>query len=523
MNITDKKRTDVLVVGGGLTGLRAAVTALEQGQKVTVLSKGPRCSAGVIGFNAAIGEKDSHELYYQDIIRSGQGLAQPELARLLAEEADSQVSYLESKGLCFDRKADGSYDLLTPLGCSTPRLVHKLTVTGAEEEKIFLNEIERMGGELITNAYVTDLLSDGETVYGALAIVGEKLVAFLSKATVMAAGGGGGLYPVTVYPRGISGDSYAIAARAGSDMTDMEFIQFEPCCLTQPEELCGKGISTTLLNVGGQIINARGEGFLSRYFDDLSKMQKGELSRAIFAEASACGGPCFYDLRAVPEDEIKAHCLFYHQLMHADMDPKKTLLPIMPAAHTFLGGIKVDGDLHSSLQRLYAAGENLGGLHGANRIGGCAGAETVTFGAVAGANASAESDLPDEEMHRAETIADALAAGYSAGSSTGTETVSEILAKLRETVGANLNLIRDAQGIQSALTTIDSLSTTADSFGAQTENELISLMSVKNMLLTARMIALASLEREESRGVFYRSDYPQKNSAWEKSIVLNMR
>ena len=523
MYTAEKKRTDILVVGGGLTGLRAAVAALEQGRKVVVLSKGPRCSAGVIGFNAAISVQDSRERYYQDIIASGQGLSQPDLAKMLADKADSQVCYLEKMGLCFDKKTDGSYDLLTPLGCSVPRLVHKSTVTGAEEEQIFLREIERMGGELVTDAYVLDLISDGETVYGAMAIIDGKLVAILSNAVIMAAGGGGGLYPVTVYPRGISGDSYAIAARAGAEMVDMEFIQFEPCCLTKPESLCGKGISTTLLNVGGQLLNAKGEKFLPRYFDDLRKMQKGELSRAIFAEATACGGPCLYDLRAVPENEIEAHCLFYRQLIRANMDPKTTLLPIMPAAHTFLGGVKVNSELCASLKRLYAAGENLGGLHGANRIGGCAGAETITFGMVAGVNATGVADLSVIEQIQAAKLADVLADNYGVGAKSNQETVSAILSKLRETVGRNLNLIRDAQGIKAALTEIEGLSASAETIGVETAEELINLMSLKNMLLTAQMIAQASLKREESRGVFYRSDYPQTDPDWEKSIVLKMR
>ena len=311
MYTAEKKNTDILIVGAGLTGLRAAVAALERGRKVTVLSKGPRCSAGVIGFNAAVGASDSRERYCRDILESGQGLSQPELADLLAEKSDEQVDYLKKKGLCFDRKQDGSYDLLTPLGCSAPRLVHKGTVTGAEEEKIFLGEIERMGGELMTDAYVLDLISDGDTVYGAVAVIGGRLTRIVSNAVIMAAGGGGGLYPITVYPRGICGDSYAIAARAGAELTDMEFVQFEPCCLTKPEKLCGKGISTTLLNAGGRLLNARGESFLSRYFGGTSKMQKDRLSRAIFSEAKACGAPCLYDLRDVPEEEIRAHCLFY--------------------------------------------------------------------------------------------------------------------------------------------------------------------------------------------------------------------
>lgn len=523
MFTAEKKYSDIVIVGAGLTGLRAAVAALEQGRKVTVLSKGPRCSAGVIGFNASIDPRDSHERFYQDIIASGQGLSQPELARLLADTSDAQVTYLEHHGLHFDMHSDGTYDLLCPLGCSVPRLVHEGTITGADEEKIFLKEIENMGGEVYWNAFVLDLLSDGEKVYGAMAVIDGVLTAVTGSAVVMAAGGGGGLYPVTVYPRGISGDSYAISARAGSEMVDMEFIQFEPCCLTEPEHLCGKGISTTLLNAGAQLLNAKGETFLHKYFDELSKMQKGELSRAIFAEATACGGPCFYDLREVPEEEIKAHCLFYKQLMAVDMNPKTTLLPIMPAAHTFLGGVKVDGELHANVRRLFAAGENLGGLHGANRIGGCAGSETISFGTIAGVNASKLDPLSGEERSIAEELIAGKCAEYGKGELNSPETVDMLLAKLRETVGSKLNLIREEEGLKAALLEIERLSTESDKLRAADTKELVQLAGLKNMLLTAKMIAQASLMRKESRGVFFRSDYPQKDPAWEKSIVLKMR
>ena len=522
MFTAEKKRSDIIIVGAGLTGLRAAVAALEQGSKVTVLSKGPRCSAGVIGFNAAIDPRDSHDRYYQDIIASGQGLSQPELARLLADTSDAQVTYLEHHGLHFDMHSDGSYDLLCPLGCSVPRLVHEGTITGADEEKIFLKEIEKMGGEVYWNAFVLDLISDGEEIYGAMAVIDGVLTAVIGKALIMAAGGGGGLYPVTVYPRGISGDSYAISARAGAELTDMEFIQFEPCCLTKPDNLLGKGISTTMLNAGAELLNFKGEKFLHKYFDDMSKMQKGELSRAIFAEAQECGGPCFYDLTAVPEEEIKAHCLFYKQLIDADMDPKKTLLPIMPAAHTFLGGVKVNEKLRSNVKRLYAAGENLGGLHGANRIGGCAGSETISFGTIAGTNAIEEAQLSEDEIIRAEKLVHALEVQYSCGEE-GTESADSLLTQLRECVGAKLNLIREEQGIKDALQKIAQLESQTEKFRAENEKELVKLMSLKNMLLTAKMIAQASLEREESRGVFFRSDYPQSDPAWQRSIVLKMR
>ena len=205
------------------------------------------------------------------------------------------------------------------------------------------------------------------------------------------------------------------------------------------------------------------------------------------------------------------------------MDPKTTLLPVMPAAHTFLGGIKVDGGLRSNLKRLYAAGENLGGLHGANRIGGCAGAETVTFGAAAGESAAGVNELSEAELSHAEELAEALAEGYSAPKESCPEEVEALLASLRETVGKDLSLVRDERGLLEATDIFERLNETAETIGAADTKELVDLTSLKNMLLTAKLIAKASLERKESRGVFYRGDYPEKDPAWNKSIVLKMR
>jgi len=514
------RKTDILIVGGGIAGLRAAVSALEAGSKALVLAKGPRCSAGIGGFNAPVGSGDSVSLYYDDIIASGRGLSQPELARLLAEKSGEEMRWLESKGAEFDRTADG-YDLLRPLGCTVPRLVHRKNITGSIEEKILLSEIERMGGEVINDAFVLDLISDGESVYGALAVIDGSLYAVTGRAVVLAAGGCGAIYPLTVYPKGICGDSYGMAARAGAEMTDMEFMQFEPCCLLEPEALRGKGISTTMLSAGGRLVNVSGEGVIEKYTDDPANIQKGELSRAIYAESKATGGkPCYYDLTAMPAEEINAHCIFYEALCAQGYDPSKTKLPVMPAAHTFLGGVSVTADCRSSLKRLYAAGEAIGGLHGANRIGGCAGSEVLVFGAEAGRNAASEAQLTDAEFRLAEETAEKLASGYSGDTVISRGDISAYVKELQDVAVNDLGIIRNAElsalAEKSAAAMLERLS------GASADDAagLCELTGLRNMLLTVRMIAKASGMREESRGVFFREDHPDTDPAFEKNIKM---
>ena len=182
-----KVETDVLVIGAGITGLRAALSAVEKGARVIVASKGPRCSYGIMGFNAAVDSEDSQELYYSDILRSGKGLSDRTLAALMAKGSAEQKDYLEQCGLSFDKKADGSYDLIHPLGCSRPRLVHIGGETGTKSEKLFLELLKKAGAEVSFDTTVIDLLSDGSTVYGALAVQKGEGICFQAKATVLAA------------------------------------------------------------------------------------------------------------------------------------------------------------------------------------------------------------------------------------------------------------------------------------------------------------------------------------------------
>lgn len=515
-------KTDVLVIGAGIAGLRAAVAAAGRGKKVIVASKGPRCSYGIMGFNAAVDREDSQALYYDDILKSGLGLSDHQLATLLAQGATKQKDFLEHSGLCFDKTADGRYDLLQPLGCSRPRLVHAGRFTGSESEKLFLEMLQKAGADVSFDTTVIDLLSDGDTVYGALAIRGSEGLCFTAKATVLATGGCGDIYPVTTYPAGIEGDGYAILARAGGELIDMEMLQFEPCCFAEPESLKGRGISTTMLNAGAKLRNAEGEEFLPKYFADPRTIQKGSLSRAMFSEIARCGGrPVLYDLSAIAPEELEMHCLWTKEIKQAGIDLSTTPLKVCPAAHTFLGGARVDAQCATSLQGLFAAGEALGGLHGANRIGGCAGAETFVMGAIAGDAAAEYCECAAAlDSAKAEQLKAALEKEYHAQGQGELSSLAELRAQVRAAANAGLSIIRDEAGIAAAAHSVRAVAAKVRETGWRTGEELIQILSVRNMALVADLIALASYTRRESRGVFFRSDYPESRKDMEKNLVI---
>lgn len=521
MNRPDTVRTDVLVIGAGIAGLRAAAAAAQSGKKVTVVSKGPRCSYGVMGFNAAVGGGDSAELYYEDILRSGCGLSDRRLARLLADGSFEQLRFLEENGLSFDRTETGEYDLLQPLGCSLPRLVHAGRFTGTRSEELLLRMLESRSAELAFDITVLDLLSDGERVYGALAAQKNKLLCFSAGSVIVAAGGAGSLYPVTTYPSGIQGDSYAMLARAGAELTDMEFMQFEPCCLAEPAGLRGRGISTTMLNAGARLLNANGKEFLHKYIPDLKKMQKSNLARAMFSEMEKQNGaPLLYDVSMIAPAEMELHCLWLNELRAAGYDSQNVPLKVCPAAHTFLGGAKVDERCAASLAGLYAAGEAMGGLHGANRIGGCAGAEIYVFGALAGQAAAA--DAIEADVNRAEQLAAALLESYAPSGEPCGESVPMLIAQLQSCAASGLSIIRSAAGIKKAAELSHAAALTADHITWSNAAQLTELSALKNMALLMQMIAAASLSREESRGVFFRSDFPAQSDLFEHSFTVSM-
>ena len=509
------EKTGVLVIGAGITGLRAAMEASALGEDVLVLSKGPRCSWGIGGFNAAAGSDDSTELYYRDILASGCGISDKKLGAILAENSMKEVRLLEERGMTFDHREDGEYDLLRPLGCTVPRLVHNESKTGTIAEGIFMQVLAERNVEVREGVTVVELLSDGERVYGALGVDKDgELTCWQAKAVVMAAGGCGAMYPVTTYPAGLQGDSYGMLIRAGSEMIDMEFMQFEPCCLVEPEAMRGRGISTTMLSAGAVLRNAKGEEFLFNYFDSLAQVQKGELSRAIYAESRKCGGaPVEYDLTPLTSEEIDAHCIFSQQLRDHDYDAAVKPLKILPAAHTFLGGARVDETCATSLKGLYAAGEAMGGLHGANRIGGCAGAETFVFGAVAGKNAGAFAAANEMDGDKAVSITDALLAAYEAEASDDAPEAAELDRILHETMVEKLYIIRDAEGIAEAVKTAAEVEKHARALRRDTPKKLLNASRIENAALIVRMIAETSACRQESRGVFFRSDYPDRNDA----------
>ncbi len=476
-----------------------------------------------MGFNAPMGPEDSEKFFYNDTMRSGAGINRTALARVLAQKTRAVVEDLERRGMEFAREGD-AYDLLQPLGCSYPRLAHYNSSTGLRIGKLLLHAIEEKGVHIIRSATATDLILHEGEVIGACAINSKNgtFPGIHAKSVVLTAGGCGKLYHLTTYPSDIRGDGYAMAFRAGAEMIDMEFVQFEPCCFVFPAELEGEPIPTTTLREGGSLRNGKGEEILGRHgLKDDPSLQKDALSRALYSEImegrGAEHGGIWLDISMLPRDMITInHSIFYTPALKAGVDLTKDPAEVAPAAHTSMGGIVINERCETSLDGLYAAGEVIGGLHGANRIGGNAGSETLVFGALAGQSAAgyAEKQSESDTGSLFQGLFDKKAEEFQALKAT--DSSSEALAsrrrKIQDIMQRRVGIIRDEEGLKTAIADLEKHSAELCDTSA---------IELENMATVGMLIATAALERRESRGVHFRRDYSERNDEeWKKNVVL---
>lgn len=371
-------KTDVLVIGGGITARRAA-SVISKKYSVTLLQDGAGASPFIHGLNVPLDSSDSAELFLSDTLESGKGQCDPELAKALC---DGSLLIKEELSCRFDRRDDGSYDLLKPLGSTLPRVAGIGGKTGA----VILSELKKSKEYTeLSDTRALSLIKDGERVVGARAFDKKRRVHFEihARAVLVATGGFGGIFRFSTNSPDIGGDGAAMLCEAGCPLVDMEFIQYEPTVAIDPPALVGKSIITTMLFEGAVMRNKNGERFMDE------KVGKDALSRGISLEIARGNGTpdggVFYDMTAVPENMLLGKYKdYYARYKNAGIDISKTPVKIAPAPHTTMGGALINKDTSTPIGGLFVAGEAAGGIHGANRLGGNAGLEVFVFGDIAG-------------------------------------------------------------------------------------------------------------------------------------------
>ena len=566
----ERRSYDVVVIGAGGSGLRAAIAAHEAGARTAVVCKSLLGKAHTVmaegGIAAAMGNlypEDNWKVHFRDTMRGGKLLNHWRMAELHAKEAPERVWELESWGALFDRTADGLISQRDFGGHRYARLAHVGDRTGLEMIRTLQQRTVSLGIDVLMECTVTDLLRDGDRIAGAFAYWREsgRFVVLEAPAVVLATGGIGKSWKVTSNSWEYTGDGHALALRAGAALLNMEFVQFHPTGMVWPPSVRGILVTESVRGDGGVLRNSEGRRFMfdyipeffkaetadseaeaDRWYDDKRNnrrppelLPRDEVARAINNEikegrGSPHGG-VFLDIasRRSPDYVRKRLPSMYHQFKElAEVDITAEAMEIGPTCHYVMGGVEVDPDTAASrVPGLYAAGEVAGGMHGANRLGGNSLGDLLVFGKRAGEAAAAHaSALGSARPAVADAEVDAAARRALAPFDTeGGENPYSIHHELQEAMQDLVGIIRREHEMQIALKTIHDLaerSKTVSVEGNRQYNPGWNLaLDLRNMLLVSEAVALAALERKESRGGHTRDDYPMTDhDFWGKRNVI---
>lgn len=522
--------TDVLIIGSGGAGLRAAVAATEAGAKVLVVAKEKLQDAhtgwAMGGINVAIKAPASPETHFQDTINGGWRINNYKLARIFAEEMPDRIHDLERYGVQFDRLPDGTYFTWAGGKHSAPLNLCAGDYTGREMMRGLLLKVHRLNIPFLENYYVAQLIKQDEQVVGAFVInntTGQYKVVQAS-ATIVATGGGGKMYRINTNAPSNTGEGYAWGLDVGAILVNMELVQFHPTGMAYPPEKRGILVTEKVRGNGGILKNRLGERFMQRYQPQrLELAGRDEVTRAIYQEIQEGRGTehggVYLDVTHWEEDKAeKIVPDVFAEHMGVGIDIRKQMMEISPSMHHMMGGYDITEWGETNVDGLFACGEVTRSIHGANRLGGNSVAEGQVFGRRAGLRAS-ESVRHGKRPEISQQIIDESVKDIEAflKRQSGIKT-AEILTRIKDVMWQDVGIIRDAEKLQRAQHEITALKQEANSLYAQNIQELQSCLEIRDMLKVAEIITLAALKREEDRGAHYRSDYPQMDPAWEKNI-----
>ncbi|MBI1849545.1 MAG: L-aspartate oxidase [Planctomycetes bacterium] len=511
--------TDALVIGSGVAGLRAAIAAAEWG-RVMVLAKDRLAETNSQyaqgGVAAALAEDDSYEKHAEDTLAAGQGMADPDAVRFLVTEGARRVKELVEWGGNFD--CEGNRLLLTQEGGhSHRRIVHAGgDATGREIQSVLLRRAHAMPSiRLRENAFVLDLVGHDGRVCGALVHRDDgKACVIWARAVILASGGAGQVYRETTNPSVATADGEALAFRAGAVLRDMEFVQFHPTTF-YVAGAARKLVSEAVRGEGAYLRDARGERFMPSYHARAELAPRDVVSRSILAQMRKTGTThVFLDLTHLDPEAMRRRfpgladlCREYH------IDITREGVPVHPSAHYMIGGVRVDKFGRSNLKGLYACGEVASsGVHGANRLGSNSLLECLVYGASAG-----ESAFECDEPPSAGQVLGSMPGDATAGPMATTPEIEDARQSLRSLMWRAVGIERDGDGLRAAERQILHWSSYLLPYCFAVTRGV----ELQNMLTTARLIVRSAIVRQETRGVHFRRDFPNRDDEhFRRSLVL---
>ncbi|MEM3731000.1 MAG: succinate dehydrogenase/fumarate reductase flavoprotein subunit [Candidatus Bathyarchaeia archaeon] len=538
----EKISHDIVIVGAGLAGLRAAIAAAEYNSRldIAVISKlhpirsHSVCAQG--GTAAVLQEKDSYDLHAFDTVKGADYLADQDVVEFFVRKAPKEIILTEHWGLPWSRTPDGKLDQRPFGGHSFPRACFAADMTGFHEMHTLYGKASSYNNiKFYDEWFATALIVEDNTAVGITAIelkTGE-MQAFQAKAIVMATGGHERIYEFTTFSHTTTGDGMAMAYRAGAPLEDMEFVQFHPTGLVPSGALITEGAR----GEGGYLINAKGERFMKRYAPEKMELAPRDVvSRAEqteILEGRGLEGPygpyIALDLRHLGEEKINERLPLIREvaIKLGGVDPVKEPIPIRPAAHYSMGGIKANIKTETPIKGLYAAGEcSCLSVHGANRLGTNSTAECLVFGAVAGEEAAKHAssksfrEIPKEKLQAEEKRVFDEVLG-----SEGEERVPAIRDQMRRIMNTKVWIFRKGEELKSALKEIRQLKQKfkkikVEDKGKRFNTGLTSALQLDFMLELAEVTIVSALARTESRGAHTRLDYPKRDDAnWLKHTL----
>ncbi|HEX6899589.1 MAG TPA: L-aspartate oxidase [Thermoanaerobaculia bacterium] len=507
LGVDGVSRSDVLVVGSGAAGLTAALGC--KPLRVTVLTKARVGTGGSSpwaqgGVAVAVGKDDAPRLHAADTMAAGAGLNDPRVVDILTSEGPARVKALLALGAQFDLDNTGSLALGREAAHSRRRILHSRDATGAEIVRTLVEAVHHAPEvQLLSQAFALDLVMEDGQVVGVVAVHADgRRVLHLAPAVVLAAGGLGRLYLHTTNPPEATGDGLAMAARAGAQLVDVEFVQFHPTALAAEGADPMPLLTEALRGEGAVLIDETGHRFMVDEHPDRELAPRDVVARAIWHRLMA-GHRVFLDAReAVGEEFPDRFPTVFHSCQTYGLDPRVEPVPVAPAAHYHMGGVAVDERGRTSLPGLWACGEvSATGVHGANRLASNSLLEALVFGARVAEDLT--SSLPSRTPRGWRVAGGTIPAISAPGD-------AELILAVRRLMWEKVGLLRDGAGLTQALEELQRLA----ALHPQAAGE------ARNLLWAGRIVAAAALERRESRGGHYRSDYPEPDPAWQRRLFL---
>ena len=553
----EELKYDVLVIGAGAAGMRAAVAASDEGAKVCLVSKSLLGKAHTVmaegGAAAALGNadsKDNWKVHFRDTIKGGKKLNNWRMAQIHAQQAPERIMELERWGAVFDRTKDGKINQRNFGGHRYPRLAHVGDRTGLEIIRTVQDKvIHQENIDILMECTVTKIFAENNQAIGALAYYRNngKLVVIEAKAIIVSTGGIGKSYRITSNSWEYTGDGHALAYLTGADLQDMEFIQFHPTGMVWPPSVKGTLVTEGVRGEGGILLNNKNERFMFNYIPEAfaaetaksekeandwlngveGAMRPPELltrdvvAKAIMKEVEAGRGSphggVFLDIANRRDaDYIKKKLpSMYHQFKElGDLDITKEPMEVGPTVHYMMGGIRVDPETSSStIEGMYSAGESAAGLHGANRLGGNSLSDLLVFGNIAGysaANFAAKCE--DLTIHKS-AIEGAIEETLKSFDNDNTEDPYKMHAELQDIMEKHVGIVREEKSLEEGIQKLKNMEKRLEKLkttGGREYNPCWHLcLDLKNMVITSLAVAEAAKERRESRGGHTRLDYPE--------------